>query len=174
MRLGGTGRTALKCAAAACASQAAPRRRVRDLGADRRRPGQSPGRLCPELTPINWSHFNPPPAGGPPPFTGPSLLPPTRMLELVSASKRVPTSPSKLDSFSKPQNPPKIVQKAPKTAPKTLPKRVPNSILSCNARNPEKMQPSYTKTSFLTFTGLQKSSQNRCQNAFKIGIILDN
>ena len=35
------------------------------------------------------------------------------------------------------------------------------------------MQPSYTKTSFLTFTGLQKSSQNRCQNAFKIGFILD-
>ena len=46
-------------------------------------------------------------------------------------------------------------------------------MLSCNARNPQKMQPSYTKTSFLTFTGLQKSSKNRCQNALKIGSILD-
>ena len=86
---------------------------------------------------------------------------------------RLPTSASKLDSFSKPQNPAKMVQKAPKTVPKTLPKRFQNSILSSNARNPQQMQPSYTKASFLTFTGLQKSSQNRCQNAFKIGFILD-
>ena len=86
---------------------------------------------------------------------------------------RLPTSPSKLNSFSKPQNPPKIVQKAPKTVPKTLPKRVQNSILSYNARNHQKMHPSYTKTSFLTFPGLQKSSQNRCQYAFKIGFVLD-
>ena len=35
------------------------------------------------------------------------------------------------------------------------------------------MHPSYTKTYFLTFAGLQKSSSNRCQNAFKIWIILD-
>ena len=32
---------------------------------------------------------------------------------------RLPTSPSKLDSISKPQNPPKIVQKASKTLPQT-------------------------------------------------------
>ena len=35
------------------------------------------------------------------------------------------------------------------------------------------MQPSYTKTSFLTFQALQKSSPNRCQNAFKISFVLD-
>ena len=74
--------------------------------------------------------------------------------------------------FWKPQNPVKLVQKAPKTVPKTLPKRLQNSILSSNARNPQKMQPSYTKTSFLTFSGLQKSSQIRCQNAFKISFVL--
>ena len=35
------------------------------------------------------------------------------------------------------------------------------------------MQPSYTKTSFLTFQALQKSSPNRCQNAFKISFVFD-
>ena len=85
---------------------------------------------------------------------------------------RLPTSASKLDSFSKPQNPPKIVQKAPKTVPKTLPKRLQNSLLSSHARNPQKMQPSYTKTSFWMFNGLQKSSQNRCQKAFQFCAIL--
>ena len=35
------------------------------------------------------------------------------------------------------------------------------------------MQPSYTKTSFLTVPGLQKSSQNRCQNVFKISFVLE-
>ena len=35
------------------------------------------------------------------------------------------------------------------------------------------MQPFHTKTSFLTFPDPRKSSQNRCQNAFKISFILD-
>ena len=35
------------------------------------------------------------------------------------------------------------------------------------------MQPFHTKTSFLTFTGPRKSSQNRCENAFKISFMLD-
>ena len=68
--------------------------------------------------------------------------------------------------------PPKIVQKASKTLPKTLPKPHQNRILSCNARNPKKIRPSYTKPSFLTFSCLRKSSQNRCQNPFIIGSIL--
>ena len=68
--------------------------------------------------------------------------------------------------------PPKIVQKAPKTLPKTLPQLHQNRILSCNARNPRKIRPSYTKPSFLTFSCLRKSSQNRCQNPFIIGSIL--
>ena len=86
---------------------------------------------------------------------------------------RVPTSASKFDLSSKPWNPLNKAQNPPKTLPKTLPKRLQNSILSSNARNPQKMQPSHTKTSFLTFPGLQKSSQNRCQNAFKISFVFD-
>ena len=86
---------------------------------------------------------------------------------------RVPTSASKFDLSSKPWNPFNKAQNPPKTLPKTLPKRLQNSILSSNARNPQKMQPSHTKTSFLTFPGLQKSSQNRCQNAFKISFVFD-
>ena len=73
-------------------------------------------------------------------------LPATPPLASLEPLFRLPTSASKLDSFSKPQNPPKIVQKAPKTVPKTLPKREQNSMLSYNARNPQKMHPSYTKT----------------------------
>ena len=76
----------------------------------------------------------------------------------------------KIDSFWKPQNPPKIVQKAPKTLPKTLPKRLPNSILCSNTRNVQKWYHYYTKTTFWLLAGLQKSSQNRCQNAFKIAL----
>ena len=86
---------------------------------------------------------------------------------------RVSTSNQNFDSSWKPWNPSNKPQNPPKTLPKTLPKRLQNSILSSNARNHQKMQPSYTKTSFLTFPGLQKSSQNRCQNAFKIGFVLD-
>ena len=70
-------------------------------------------------------------------------------------------------------NPLNKAQNPPKTLAKTLPKRLQNSILSSNARNPQKMRPSYTKTSFLTVPGLQKSSQNRCQNVFKISFVLD-
>ena len=86
---------------------------------------------------------------------------------------RLPTSGSKLDAFSKPQNPPKIAQKAPKTVPQTLPKRIQNSISYYNAPKSKKMQPFHTKTSFLTFPDPRKSSQNRCQNALKISFILD-
>ena len=35
------------------------------------------------------------------------------------------------------------------------------------------MQPFHTKISFLMFTGPPKSSQNRCENAFKIRFMLD-
>ena len=73
-------------------------------------------------------------------------LPATPPLAFLKSLFRLPTSASKFISFSKPQNPPKIVQKAPKTVPKTLPKRVQNSVLSYYARNPQKMHPSYTKT----------------------------
>ena len=86
---------------------------------------------------------------------------------------RVSTSNQKFAPSSKPWNPLNKTQKPPKTLPKTPPKRLQNSILSSNARNPQKMQPSYMKTSFLTFPGLQKSSQNRCQNAFKISFVFD-
>ena len=86
---------------------------------------------------------------------------------------RLPTSSSKFDSFPNPQNPPNQAQNASKTLPQTLPKRIQNSISSYNARNPKKMQPFHTKTSFLTFPDPRKSSQNRCQNALKISFILD-
>ena len=79
----------------------------------------------------------------------------------------------KIGRLFKAQNPAKIAQKAPKTVPQTLPKRIQNSISSYNARNPKKMQPFHTKTSFLTFPDPRKSSQNRCQNALKISFILD-
>ena len=67
----------------------------------------------------------------------------------------------------------RFAQKAPKTLPKTLPKRLSNSILCSNTRNVQKWYHYGTKTTFLLFAGRQKSSQNRCQNAFKIGCILD-
>ena len=86
---------------------------------------------------------------------------------------RLPTSSSKFDSFPNPQNPPNQAQNASKTLPQTLPKRIQNSISSYNARNPKKMQPFHTKTSFLTFPDPRKSSQNRCQNALKISFILE-
>ena len=86
---------------------------------------------------------------------------------------RLPTSGSKLDSFLKPQNPPKIAQKAPKTVPQTLPKRLRNDTSSCKPRKSKIMQLFHTKTSFLTFPDPRKSSQNRCQNALKISFILD-
>ena len=73
----------------------------------------------------------------------------------------------------KSQNPPRFAQKAPKTLPKTLPKRLSNSILCSNTRNVQKWYHYGTKTTFWLFAGLQKSSQNRCQNAFKISFILD-
>ena len=63
--------------------------------------------------------------------------------------------------------------KSSENRPQDLPKQLQNSILFSNTRKLKKMQLSCTKTSFLTFTGLQKSSQNRCQNAFKIGFVLD-
>ena len=103
---------------------------------------------------------------------GPPDPPPDSPLAALKPLFRVPTSASKFDLSSKPWNPLNKAQNPPKTLPKTLPKRLQNSILSSNARNPQKMQPSHTKTSFLMFPGLQKSSQNRGQNASKIASYL--
>ena len=67
-------------------------------------------------------------------------------------------------------------RKLPKSCPNPLqnpPKTVPKQRSSCKPRKSKKMQPFHTKTSFLTFTGLRKSSQNRCKNAFKISFMLD-
>ena len=82
---------------------------------------------------------------------------------------RLPTSASNLDSFSNPQNPTFDAQ----NPPKTFPKRLPNSFFCSNARNVQKLYNYYAKTTFLLLQSLQKSFQNRCQNAFKISFILD-
>ena len=111
--------------------------------------------------------------GPPDPWVTRPPPPPTPPLVTLKPLFRVSTSNQNFDPFWKPWNLSNKTQNPPKTLPKTLPKRLQNSILSSNARNAQKMQPSHTKTSFLMFPGLQKSSQNRCQNAFKIGFILD-
>ena len=96
-------------------------------------------------------------------------LPANPRLACLKSLFWLPTSASKLDSFSKPQNPTFDAPNPPKTLPKTLPKRLPNSILCSNTRNVQKWYHYYTKTTFWLFSSLQKSSQNRCQNAFKVG-----
>ena len=71
---------------------------------------------------------------------------------------RLPTSASKSqksDCFSKPQNPPKIAQKAPKTLPQTPPKRLQNDVLCCNPRKSKIMQPSHVFAHFLRSQTLQ-------------------
>ena len=64
------------------------------------------------------------------------------------------------------QNRPKSSQNPPQDPPKTAPKRrlmLETPKLKNNATLPR-------FCSFLTFQDLRKSSQNRCQNAFKIGL----
>ena len=68
-------------------------------------------------------------------------LPVNPPLAFLKSLFRLPTSASKLDSFSKPQNPAKIAQKAPKTLPQTLPKRLQNDVLCYKARKLKIMQP---------------------------------
>ena len=55
---------------------------------------------------------------------------------------------SKFDSISKPQNPPKIVQQAPKTLPQTPPKRLQNDPYLANPENQNKCNPSIRKPHF--------------------------
>ena len=86
---------------------------------------------------------------------------------------RLPTSASKLDSFSKPQNPPKIVQKAPKTVPKTLPKRLSKKQLMFQRPKCSKIIPLWYENRIFAFAKPSKSFQNRCQNSFKICFMLD-
>ena len=54
----------------------------------------------------------------------------------------------KIGRLSKPQNPAKIAQKAPKTLPKTPPKRLQNDVLCCNPRKSKIMQPSHVFAHF--------------------------
>ena len=54
----------------------------------------------------------------------------------------------KIGRLSKPQNPAKIAQKAPKILPKTPPKRLRNHILCCKPRKSKIMQPSHVFAHF--------------------------
>ena len=49
----------------------------------------------------------------------------------------------KIGRLSKPQNPAKIAEKAPKTLPQTPPKRLQNDVLCCNPRKSKIIQPSH-------------------------------
>ena len=87
--------------------------------------------------------------------------------------KRFQSTSSKFDLSWKSQNPFFEAQSPPKTLSKTLPQRLPNTIWCSNARNVQKWYHYNTKTTFLLLQSLQKSFQNRCQNAFKISFMLD-
>ena len=50
-----------------------------------RRPARGLADSCPKVTPVNCSHFNPPPAGGPPPYTGLHRTPPWQAFRHFSA-----------------------------------------------------------------------------------------
>ena len=54
----------------------------------------------------------------------------------------------KIGRFSKPQNPAKIAQKAPKTLPQTPPKRLQNDVLCSKPRKSKIMQPSHVFAHF--------------------------
>ena len=54
----------------------------------------------------------------------------------------------KIGRLSKPQNPAKIAQKAPKILPKTPPKRLQNDVLCCNPRKSKIIQPSHVFAHF--------------------------
>ena len=54
----------------------------------------------------------------------------------------------KIGRLSKPQNPAKIGQKAPKILPKTPPKRPQNDVLCCNPRKSKIIQPSHVFAHF--------------------------
>ena len=82
----------------------------------------------------------------------------------------------KIASFSKPQNPTLGAQKAPKKPSKPSPKPSQNRSKTALILQTPEIKNNATLPrfcSFLTFPGLAKSSQNRCQNGFKICVFLE-
>ena len=82
----------------------------------------------------------------------------------------------KIASFSKPQNPAFGAQKAPKKPSKPSPKPSQKGSKTALILQTPEIKNNATLPrfcSFLTFPGLAKSSQNRCQNGFKICVFLE-
>ena len=145
------------------------------IGADRRRPVQSLADSVQKLTPVNCSHFNPSPAGGPPPYTGlrrtpPRSAGPPETTFFVFFRKRVfqmrLLSTCVLERFRR-QHATKTLPKRSPNRPKIQPKMLQNPMLCCDSRKLNPSKPSHTFAHFCCFQTLknrpeiaQKTSSN--------------